>query len=385
MRVSVGHAAVSGLAAGACLLVFGLAVAAPPGGLPGASALDREPRPGPRLPTPGYSSELTSLSCASASRCLAVGDFETSKQVPRDEVLGWDGHRWRMASVPEPRHWASLSGVSCPAPRHCLAVGTSAGAGGHGSRPQVLRWDGGRWSAAAAPAGVAGLSAVTCTAPSTCWALDNADYPSKTVRLTPHGWGRPAAIPGLDAPNEITCRTASNCWMAGYYVKPNGIDLYNLIMRWNGHAWTRVRAPQPTPQNELAGIACPARDDCWAAGHDDTRSGSRTRNEVLHWNGSRWSLVSTPKGPLINSELLAITCRARSDCWAAGDDSASPQTLHYNGHRWALVRAPNPHGAGFLFSIDCPATADCLAVGFDGFPPVQNLALHWNGARWTAG
>jgi hypothetical protein len=352
-------------------------LAAAPGGLPSAAALAQAPRP--RVPTPGYTSELLSAGCVSASRCWAVGDYQV-KNATHDQILSWDGDRWQRARTPRPRGQAGLAAISCPSPHECLAVGWTAA--GKAVRAQVLRWDGGRWAVAAAPAGLGALNAISCAGTGDCWALDTVDGQNIAVHWNGQRWERPVTFSVFGAPSAVSCISATDCWAAGFAVKPNSIDLANLVLHWNGHRWSRTRVPQPTAGNVLAAVTCVSRADCWAVGNDDTRTGSHTRNEALHWDGSRWSLVHTPKGPHINSELLGISCRLPGDCWAVGDDEGAPQALHWTGHRWALVHAPNPGGAGFLFDVRCPARADCVAVGFHGIPPVTNLALHWNGTRW---
>jgi hypothetical protein len=65
------------------------------------------------------------VSCRSGISCYAVGtDFGISGPVPG--VIHWDGHRWTRASVgmPSGATRASITGVDCPTSRVCFAVGS---------------------------------------------------------------------------------------------------------------------------------------------------------------------------------------------------------------------------------------------------------------------
>ena len=382
-------------AAGVCLLLPGLAAAAPAAGRAGTSALT-SPAPAAgldgtsalavtlqlralRVPTPGHSSQLSGVACDSPSRCWAVGERDTASKAMFSEIFRWTSHGWATAAVPDPHTQSSLSAISCPAKDHCLAVGWTK-PHSKAIRAGAMRWNGTKWSVASAPAGVGSLGALSCAAPRNCWALDVHD--GLAVHWNGQRWGRPVRLPGTVDPNAIACPTATDCWVTGLYVKQKNENLYNLIMHWNGRTWRGVRVPQPGNTNVLNAVTCVSKADCWAAGSNDTRASVHIRNEVLHWNGRRWSLVPTPKGPRPNSELLGISCFTKVRCWAVGDDSATTEALHWNGHHWSLVGTPDPGGAGFLFAVRCLARTDCLTVGSSHAPPTQNLALHWNGTKW---
>jgi len=382
MRFHLGLPAALSLAA-ACLFLPGPASAVP------APGTTRAPGPATvravshRVPTPGTGSELLSVACTSARRCWAAGDYQnTNTDTTRHQLLRWNGQRWRLVTLPRLHRQSSLTSVSCASARNCLAVGAVLDRSGNSARAEVLRWNGTNWSVAPGPAGFDSLTAVACTPTGDCWAVGSQNGPGAAVRWNGHGWGAPVTFSAFKAPAAITCVTDSDCWLAGDYVKPNSINLGNLVMHWNGRAWSGARVPQPTSGNQLAAITCTSPGDCWAAGSDTTPAG-RSRNEALHWNGRRWALAVTLKGLRVNSELLGISCHARQDCWAAGDDEGGTEAMHWNGYRWALVPTPYRDRTGFLLAIDCLARTDCLAVGFHGLPPTVNLALHWDGSDWA--
>ena len=75
-------------------------------------------------PTGATGASLTSVSCPSASRCVAVGD-QLQTHVVQRVVEMWNGSRWTVVNVPVPKGTkkSDLSGVSCAPSMRCFAVG----------------------------------------------------------------------------------------------------------------------------------------------------------------------------------------------------------------------------------------------------------------------
>src|SRR5207244_9305104 len=123
---------------------------------------------------------------------------------------------------------------------------------------------------------------------------------------------------------------------------------------------------------------------------------------VEHWDGSSWSIVSSPNfGPDANNNGLdSVTCVSASDCWAVGhyyDNAANHrsdfppvllQTLieHWNGTVWTIVPSANtsPRQYNFLYGVTCASASECWAVGsFYNGTNDQTLIERWDGASWT--
>lgn len=92
------------------------------------------------------------------------------------------------------------------------------------------------------------------------------------------------------------------------------------------------------------------------------------------------------------SQLNAVSCPSTSACTAVGfeekNNSAFDNTLaeRWDGSSWAAQTTPSPSGALFYhFSVSCPTTSVCVAVGeyddLPGFTP-DTLAERWNGSKW---
>jgi hypothetical protein len=131
--------------------------------------------PGPN----GAGSYLIGVSCRSATSCVAVGSEQGARaSVAYSDVLS--GTTWVGRTVPIPKGTllSQLESVSCPSATFCVAVGYAVSNAGAIS---VLmdRWNGNAWSAmkpAALPAGFHGhvLAGVSCASPTSCVAVGSA-------------------------------------------------------------------------------------------------------------------------------------------------------------------------------------------------------------------
>ncbi|MDQ3929970.1 MAG: S-layer homology domain-containing protein, partial [Chloroflexota bacterium] len=171
--------------------------------------------------------------------------------------------------------------------------------------------------------------------------------------------------------------------------------LRTLVEHWDGTSWTIVPSPNNgSDDNSLASVVAIAADDVWAAGYYINDFGI-SQTLVQHWDGETWSLVDSPNaGPLLDNRLTAIDASGPNDVRAVGyyyNDMAVAQTLtmHWNGTAWSIVSSPNVgERDNFLYSVTIIAPNDAWAVGayaiMGGYQLVfKSLALHWNGAVWS--
>ena len=118
------------------------------------------------LPTPdlGSPSRLSDVSCTASDACTAVGSGPNS---PLAEV--WDGSTWSIQSTPDPGASAGFGGVSCTSAGFCMAVGTSE------SLPMAEEWNGATWSIETVPVPsgtkLASLGKVSCVTETSCMAV----------------------------------------------------------------------------------------------------------------------------------------------------------------------------------------------------------------------
>ena len=360
--------------------------------LPGASGARRAALPGtpglarlllsgsagvPRVPMPGTASQLEAVSCTSSSNCWAVGTY-ASNGAGLNQVLRWNGTKWSQVTVPSPGGTASsdsseLFGVQCNSSTDCWAVGDYESGGPELN--EALHWNGNKWSVVTTPA------------------------PGGTTSSS------------VNELFDVWCTAAGNCWAAGEYGSFAGPNetLFNQALHWNGSKWSMVSTPSPggTAANDVSGlesVRCTSASNCWAVGTYGTISPIVLLNEALHWNGTHWSLVTTPSpgGTATNdiSYLAGLSCASATDCWAAGAYGAEGtqltslnQILHWDGGQWSQATTPNPDGTGagasnLLTGAACTSASNCWAVGdygsiSDGVGTVLNEALRWNGKTWS--
>src|SRR5712692_7912431 len=149
---------------------------------------------------------------------------------------------------------------------------------------------------------------------------------------------------------------------------------------------------------KLNGVAVVSATNIWAVGYGPLPGGAAFVKQTLieHWDGARWSIVSSPNPPATFSdvELFSVFALSANDVWAVGsydNPSAFPSfTLieHWDGIRWSIVPSPSPDSQlNALHSISGVASNDIWAVGLAGdggtFNPLRSLIEHWDGASWS--
>ena len=107
----------------------------------------------PANPAPaGDITEFSGVSCTSATNCVAVGDY-TDQADTSDTTLAeqWNGTSWTVLTTPSPAAFSALVSVSCPSATHCVAVGVSSPSATGTLSPLTEVWDGTTWTAVTAP------------------------------------------------------------------------------------------------------------------------------------------------------------------------------------------------------------------------------------------
>jgi hypothetical protein len=139
----------------------------------------------------GAQTGLTSLSCASATVCTALG-FSTTDSAPtadRTLVEAQNGKRWAIEPTPNPAT-DDLSGVSCTSAATCTAVGEYTNRAGT-QLPLAEVWNGKTWAIEdTADLGTeqnSYLSALSCTSATFCTAVGVSDGKTLAERLPMSG------------------------------------------------------------------------------------------------------------------------------------------------------------------------------------------------------
>lgn len=354
----------------------------------------------PNLPgKPGNT--LNAVSCRSARQCLAVGDYTTSTDHTGPLAEAWNGQAWSVEKTPAPAgtHDSYLDGAACPTASVCLAVGGAAG--GNNYRPLAEQWNGRTWSVRTAPFPAGSvqseLSGIWCRSARACVAVgaDNSGIAATTLAETWAGstWSVTPAKnlvePQASSLSGVSCTTPDHCVAVGNYT--NIFGTRPLTELWNGKTWSITPVPSPagTQAASLAAVSCAAADNCVAVGTSFNGTDNVTLAEA--WNGSHWSITSTPNVEgAQNSFLSSVSCPAAGHCTAVGyyAIAAVTNTLAetWNGTAWSISNTPNGAGSAFttLTGVSCPAVNRCIAVGgYITAPSSLAIAESWNGSTWA--
>jgi hypothetical protein len=234
-------------------------------------------------------------------------------------------------------------------------------------------------NAALLAAVVLGAAAVSAAAPAAGAA---------SVRAQP----QPAAGTALDSElYGVSCPSASACIAAGDEVTSAGASVA-LTEHWNGTAWSVLSTPAPngSAASYLNGVSCISASACTAVGHYVSNTGMLTLIE--RWNGSSWSIQSSPNpSGATAGDLNDVSCVSASACTAVGHYLNSAGTYQllaegWNGTAWSILSVPAPGGAtsGYLEGVSCVSASACIGTGVATISGASTaLAEGWNGTAWS--
>jgi hypothetical protein len=339
-------------------------------------------------PALGGSAYLSSVSCTSATTCMAVGELSVAPG--RDVYLAEQrtSGGWALTTIPTPTGLAlwGLTGVSCTSANACLAVGYGDSVGAGASQtPDALFWNGTSWvdEPPLAPTPFTPLSGVSCPTAGFCMVVGSVFNPLSSHRFTglaetwSNGNWTEISVPASDSLNSVSCTSSTACTAVG-----SSGSGESLLARWNGSTWT-VQSQASATDNLLA-VSCSAGSSCTAVGET---AGSALAAE--RWSGTTWTASPTPApSPAATSaEFDATTCAlAGSVCEAIGAWSGAAGVGGTVAERWVagawhLQTSPTSSSpTDLLTGVSCGTSRVCEAVGYTGrgsstqSPLVERLA-----------
>ncbi|HET9919698.1 MAG TPA: zf-HC2 domain-containing protein [Ktedonobacteraceae bacterium] len=202
------------------------------------------------------------------------------------------------------------------------------------------------------------LTGIAFIAPDNIWTVGTSDDEHRTTTLIEHWNGKqwsiiPSPNPGVSR-NElrsITAITPNDIWAAGLSAYGNSATLaQTLVEHWNGSRWSIVPTPPiGSSDNYLNAISAISASDIWTIGVSSNDEFSAAGQPLIeHWNGSQWNIVKSPT--LQNSFLGTVMALSAHDVWATGTSfqNGNPATgtghallLHWDGSQWSLVTTPD--------------------------------------------
>jgi hypothetical protein len=286
-----------------------------------------------------------------------------------------------------------LNGVSCTSSTQCVAVGSYVDAA---NQNQTLSetWTGSTWSIVLPPNGTSDqnniLYGVSCTSSTNCVAVGYQEESNVGVQTLIEIWnGSDWTI--MPSPNQgtnlnqslygVSCSAANRCVAVGDYETVSNPSLFScpggsqtclsLVEIWDGTRWSIASSPNPGPNGDfLYGVSCPSTSSCTATGYYS--NGSIDQTLIENWNGATWSTTTSPNEGTAHNILATISCASASNCMTAGyyqNGSLTQQTLieRWDGTTWSITPSPNPgSGDNSVGAVSCPDTTGCVAVGSDG-------------------
>jgi hypothetical protein len=223
---------------------------------------------------------LNGLTCQSATFCVAVGAYEIQPGLTQTLVLTYDGTNWTIAPSPNssPTEINILGTVSCTSATNCVAVGTFFG--GAASSTLIETFDGTNWVITPSPNAPASkgntLYGVSCVSPSACEAVGNyadSDFTLHTLveKYDGTSWVITAS-PNTSQTQDNTllsvwCTSSTSCVAAGNTGKPSPVQ-QTLLEGLSDTTWSIIPSPNTSPsqENSLGDVTCPDATECVAVG-----------------------------------------------------------------------------------------------------------------------
>jgi hypothetical protein len=197
--------------------------------------------PNPVTGTDG--SELLGVSCSSARACTAVGDGNITDFKSDTLAEHWNGRKWMIQPTPRRPHGneSELTGVSCRSATACVATGNSGNA--DATLTLAERWNGRKWvvqrtpspSGTNNPGGTSEseLAGVSCSSAKACIAAGDYYNRSGTQVTLAERWNgkrwlvqrtRNPSDDGASPLKGVSCSSATACTAVGVYIKRSGAE-----------------------------------------------------------------------------------------------------------------------------------------------------------------
>jgi hypothetical protein len=345
-------------------------------------------------PSGALSSGLRFGSCTAASSCTSVGRYVSSSGTQAPLAERWNGTAWASQLPPMPAGATNgeLLGVSCTTSTACAASGSAVTSGVRSSLAEA--WNGSTWivQSTPSPAGstFSELASISCTSSSACTAVGSYSTGSGMLPLAMRWNGTAWAIQSVPKPSGaaeallvgVSCASTTACTAIGYYYDSSGNRL-TLAEFWNGSTWTVQSTPNRSgaSQNTLLGVSCTTSTACTAVGGDFPSSGAQ-ETLVERWNGVEWAIQPSPNPSGSAATVLhGVSCTSATACTAVGDYVSSGVNVtlaeRWNGTSWSIMATPNPSGFTFaaMWSVSCTSATVCSAPGYYKNSAGTELAL----------
>ncbi len=238
----------------------------------------------------GSIAEVYSVSCVSATFCVAGGAFQPSGSAHQSFVATWNGTTWSTQEVAANLNAGGSSqvySVSCSSATFCVAGGQYKDSAGH-YQSFVSTWNGTTWS----DQEIAG-------------ALNVGNYSEL---------------------NSVSCSSATSCVAGGYYYNTPGTS-QSFVSTWNGSSWSDQEIAanlNAGGSSQVNSVSCSSATFCVAGGYYYD-SANHYQSFVSTWNGSTWSdqELAGALNAAGDSQVASVSCTTSTFCAAGGRYAAA--------------------------------------------------------------
>jgi hypothetical protein len=185
----------------------------------------------------------------------------------------------------------------------------------------------------------------------------------------------------------VSCTSATHCIAVGAYNSGANQPFHTLIDVWDGIQWSKMTSvDRAGVSSVLNDVSCTSATSCVAVGYSFNTTGAFNNQTLAEvWDGSKWSIVSSPNGVGGDSQFYGVSCTSATNCLAVGSPLGAglPFTERWDGVAWSLVPTPLPNGGNAAFrDVSCISATNCVAVGFTNSP--QNTFIErWDGSAMS--
>jgi len=345
------------------------------------------PSSGARPHVPGFTeAELYTVAGVSPGSAWAAG-LAADRHGLYGVVEHWDGTAWTQVLRSDAhQRGAEFYGASAAGVDDVWAVGDA----GTGSS-YAMHWNGTRWSDTHVPKfgyPYSSLDAAMAIAPDDVWAVgefmskEKLNFSAAALHWDGTTWTNvPVTVGGATGSQllAVDAKSSDDVWAAGVYWNGGGAKTYPLVMHWDGTTWVQVKSPK-IRYAWFGDLVEMSSDDVYAL------YPGAPYPRLERYDGSAWHSVPLPKTYRLDY-LAGIAANSDKDIWLVGSHGLGGKTteiLHWNGHTWKRLASPNEGKSPVFYAVAASGPDAAWAVGdYQEGQSTYELRAVWDGQAWT--
>jgi hypothetical protein len=337
------------------------------------------------------SSALNGVAAISAHDAWAVGG---------SLIEQWDGASWKVVSNPGVSLNGFLNAIAAISSKDVWAVGSGNGA-------LIEHWDGASWKIVPGVVPSEGyppnqpLTGVAASAANDVWAVGTgvgnsgggcgADFGAVIEHWDGARW---SSVPFANPPGAtygpsfttVTAVSANDAWVVGGFETSRTRThafIAPVVEHWDGARWSNVTSPAISTHGGFTDVAAIRGGPAWVIGQAELSNGAGP-TVIERWNGSQWVAVNSPSPGTLSNGLNNVAAISPKDVWAVGSSAGGTLAEHWDGTSWSVFPSANGNGADNVFNgVAGTSSNDIWTVGYTGGAFSQGLIQHWDGSRWS--